>query len=115
VAAGASDVHAGSGEWRSDGAARRAPDDHAVHRPPRGVPQPRQSAAGPGAGAPAGTGDQVVTRWRPMAPDPATAHRRTASRARWRRGRAVAFDVGDRRAAGVATPRNPGRPDPPRI
>ena len=71
---GASLVHAGSGKWRDDGDARRAPDDHAGHRPARRVPQPRRSAARAWPGAPAGTGDQVVARWRPMAPHSATAH-----------------------------------------
>ena len=96
VRAVASAVHAGSGKWRDDGDARRAPDDHAGDRPARRVPQPRRSAAGAWSGAPAGTGDQVVTRRRPMAPHPATAHRRTAPRVGRRRRRTAALDVGDR-------------------
>ena len=104
-----SHVHARSGERRVHRDARPAPDGHAGDRPARGVPQPRRSAAGARSRAPAGTGHQVVTRWRPMAPHSATAHRRIAPRVGRRRGRVAAVDVGDRGAAGVAASRAPRR------
>ena len=97
-------VHARSGQRRDDHDARRAPDDHAGDRPPRRLPQSRRSAAGARPRAPAGTGDQVVTRRRPMAPHAATAHRRTAAGVCRRRRRAGALDMGDWRAARVVRP-----------
>ena len=97
---------AGSGRVCGSGP---APDAHAGDRPARGLPQPRRSAAGARSRAAAGTGHQVVTWWRPIAPHAATPHRRLAPRAGRRRGRVVAVHVGDQGAAGVAASPAPRR------
>ena len=114
VRAFASHVHARGPKWRGDCDGRPAPDGHAGDRPARRVPQPRRSAAGSRSVRRQEIGHQVVTRRRPRAPHPAAAHRRAAPRAGRRRGRAVAVDVGDRRAAGVGASRAPRRLEPPR-
>ena len=82
VDAFASHVHARSRKRRGHRGSRPAADGHAGDRPARGMPEPRQSAAGPGSGAPAGDGDQVVTRRRPRAPHPAAASPKGCS-SRW--------------------------------
>ena len=98
----------GAGSGASDGSGP-APDAHAGDRPARGVPQPRRSVAGARSRAPAGTGHQVVTRWRPIAPHSATAHRRVAPRAGRRPRSGCCCRRGRPGAAGVAASRAPRR------